>query len=247
MKPYYEHAGITIYHADCREILPQLKSDCIITDPPYGETSLPWDSQVSGWMDAAAKVTTSLWCFGSLQMFLDMAREDEIGQWKRSQEIVWEKHNGSNFHADRFRRVHELAVHFYLGEWSAIWKNPVTTPTATARTVRRKEKPAHFNSVEPSTYISHDGGPALMRSVIYARSCHGQALHPTQKPVTIIEPLLRYSSPPHGLVVDPFMGSGSTLEAAKNLGRRAIGIDIEEQCCEIAANRLAQDVLKFDN
>jgi site-specific DNA-methyltransferase (adenine-specific) len=248
MTPYYDHGGITIYRGDCREVLPSLNVsvDCIVADPPYGETSLCWDSQVSGWLDSAAKATRSLWCFGSLQMFMDMARERQIGQWRRSQEIVWEKHNGSNFHADRFRRVHELAVHFYMGKWADIWKHPVKTPTATARTIRRKERPAHTGHIDASTYVSHDGGPALMRSVIYARSCHGEAQHPTQKPTAIINPLLRYSVPVGGLVLDPFVGSGSTLIAARTLGCRAIGIEIEEKYCAIAAKRLTQEVFEFD-
>jgi len=246
MKPYYEHAGITIYHGDCRELLPQLpKMDAIITDPPYGETSLKWDSQVTGWIESAACVTRSMWIFGSLQMFMDMAERKELADWKRSQEIVWEKHNGSNFHADRFKRVHELIVHFYRGDWATIWKVPQTTPDATRRVVRRKTRPAHTGNIEAGSYLSYDGGPRLMRSILYVHSCHGYADHPTQKPLGILEPLIRYSVPELGCVADLFMGSGTTLVAAKNLGRKAIGIEIEEKYCEIAAKRLAQEVLQF--
>jgi site-specific DNA-methyltransferase (adenine-specific) len=245
LKPYYEHAGIQIYHGDCREILPQLTlADVIVTDPPYGETSLEWDKSVRGWLDACEAVTRNVWCFGSMQMFMEMARVGECSRWKRAQEIVWEKHNGSSSHADRFKRVHEIVVQFYLGDWASIFKTPVFTPDAIARTVRRKARPPHWHGrIEKDTYKSYDGGDRLMRSVIYVRSCHGDAVHPTQKPIGILQPILRYSAQTN--VCDPFMGSGSTLVAAKQLGLDAIGIEIEEKNCEIAAKRLSQEVLQF--
>jgi site-specific DNA-methyltransferase (adenine-specific) len=79
--------------------------------------------------------------------------------------------------------------------------------------------------------------------VIYARSCHGYAVHPTQKPVEIITPLIEYSCPADGMVLDPFMGSGTTLVAARQLGRRAIGIEVEEKYCAAAVKRLRQQAL----
>lgn len=245
--PYYEYGGISIYCGDCREILPLLpKVDAVITDPPYGETALGWDARVPDWTKYAAMVASSMWVFGSLRMFMEMAANVELGDWKRSQEVIWEKHNGSGFHADKFRRVHELVVHFYRNEWSAIWKEPQVTHNAQKRTVRSKTKPAHFNPADNRcTYSSVDGGPLLMRSVIRVHSCHGYAEHPTQKPLGIIEPLIRYSVPPQGILADPFMGSGSTLVAAKNLGRQAIGIDISEENCATAVRRLRQDVFDF--
>jgi site-specific DNA-methyltransferase (adenine-specific) len=244
VKLYYEDSGITVFHGDCREMGFEVGAvDVVITDPPYGETSLEWDRAVKRWLDTAELLSSAVWCFGSLRMFLEMARSGETERWKLAQEIVWEKHNGSGFHADRFKRVHELAVQFYQGRWSSVFKSPVTTSDATARTVRRKQRLPHAGQIGAGSYTSHDGGPRLMRSVIPIRSCHGEAEHPTQKPIGIIEPLIRYSSRPGGVVLDLFMGSGSTLVAAKRLGRRAIGIETQERYCEIAAKRLSQEVL----
>jgi len=244
--PYYAADGVTLYHGDCRELLPRLAvaaADVVITDPPYGETSLAWDLPVDGWLGLLAPAG-SLWCFGSLGFFMDHAADFRAAGWKRAQEVVWEKHNGSNFHADRFKRVHELVVQFYRGRWAGVYTTPVTTPDATPRVMRRKARPPHHTgATNAHTYTSVDGGPRLVRSVIRVRSCHGHAEHPTQKPLGIVLPLLAYSCPPGGLVLDPFAGSGTTLRAAKDLGRRAIGIERHERYCEVAARRLAQGVL----
>ena len=70
-------------------------------------------------------------------------------------------------------------------------------------------------------------------------------MHPTEKPVSLVAALLDKSPP--GVVLDPFMGSGTTLRAAKDMGRKAIGIEIDERYCEIAANRMAQECLPFDD
>lgn len=249
MKPYYEHEGITIYLGDCREVFPLLPAsevDEIIADPNYGETSLEWDRWVDGWPNLLLPLLAphgSMWCFGSMRMFL--THPGEFDGWQFAQDLIWEKHNGSNFHADRFRRVHEHALQFYpVGrKWSDVYKAPLFTMDATKRTVRRKHRPAHTGDIGATAYKSEDGGPRLMPSVIYARSCHGYAVHPTQKPLDIVRPLIRYSCPENGLVLDPFMGSGTTLIAAKELGRRAIGIEQQERYCEAAAKRLAQGTL----
>lgn len=242
MGPYYEDEWVTLYHGDCRELLPSLgRFDAAIVDPPYGDTSLAWDRWVPGWPRRVAQHTNQMWCFGSLRMFL--THVDEFASWTYGQEIVWEKHNGSGFHADRFKRVHEFAVHWYWGHWSELHTEPQFTMDAIARAVRRKERPAHTGVIADSTYESEDGGPRLMRSVLRVRSMHGRALHPTEKPSGILEPLISYSVIGGGRVLDPFAGSGSTLAAAKGLGRRAVGIEADERYCEIAAKRLAQDTL----
>lgn len=239
MKPYFENDNITLYLGDCREILPSLGPvDAIVTDPPYGETSLKWDRWPDGWPAAAAGVASQIWCFGSLRMFMEKA--GDLAAWKHAQEIVWEKHNGSNAFADRFRRVHELAVQFYRGDWASVYKNPQYTNDATARTVRRKQRPPQWGAIEASSYASEDGGPRLMNSVIYARSCHGYAVNETQKPLAIVAPLVEYSVPAGGTVLDCFAGSGTTLDYARKTGRKAIGIELRESQCEEIVKRLAQ-------
>src|SRR5690554_3039157 len=113
---YYSDEFVTLYVGDFRDYLPALSGDAIVTDPPYGETSLAWDRWPEGWPASLAGVADSLWCFGSFRMFMDNL--PDFADWKFSHEIVWEKHNGSGFAADKFRRVHELATLWYRGEWS---------------------------------------------------------------------------------------------------------------------------------
>ena len=79
----------------------------------------------------------------------------------------------------------------------------------------------------------------------YRHGVPGKVDHPTQKPLLVISPLIIASSKTNDIILDPFMGSGATLRAAKDLGRRAIGIEIEEKYCEIAARRLDQEVFDF--
>ena len=245
MTPYFTDSTgkIVIYNCDCREILPSLKADVVVTDPPYGETSLAWDRRDEEWIGLVN--APQLWCFGSMRFWLECGRAFADRGWKFAQDIVWEKHNGSGFAADRFRRVHELALHWYRDEWSGLYVDVPVTNDATKRTVARNRQPRHTGAIGVSSYSSVDGGPRLMRSVQSVRSCHGEAQHPTQKPVRIIAPLVLNSCPATGVVLDPFCGSGSTLIAAREDGRRAIGIEIEERYCEIAAKRLQQEVLAF--
>lgn len=246
MTPYYTDGSVAIYHGDCREVMRQLDgpADLVLADPPYGETECAWDVIVEGWIAEAARLlrsSGSLWCFGSMRMFL--SQPTVFADWTLAQDIVWEKHNGSSFHADRFKRVHELALHFYRGAWGDVFKAPIKSAGGEAKQIHRKKRPPHMGRVEESFYeTKQGGGQRLMRSVIPVRSCHGYAVHPTQKPTGIIAPLVEYSCPPSGLVLDPMMGSGTTLLVAKQTGRRAIGIDVDERWCEEAAKRLSQEL-----
>lgn len=222
---------------DALEILPTLPlADVVVTDPPYGETRHRWDSRVEGWHRLVR--APALWCFGSLRFFLGY----RFDGWQFGQEIVWEKHNGTNPLNDRFRRVHELVVMFYQGRWRQLHRKTPVTLDATSRTVRRKRKPHQWGEIGEHRYTSIDGGPRLMRSVIRARSCHGVGIHPTQKPLGVLRPIVAYSAPVGGLVVDPFMGSGSTVVAALEQGRRAIGIESDPDCFEAACRWIRESL-----
>jgi site-specific DNA-methyltransferase (adenine-specific) len=240
MTPFYQDELVTLYHGDAMELMPHLPQvHAVITDPPYGETSLDWDRWPDGWPALAAKLAPQMWCFGSMRMFLD--KREDLGDWKLAQDVVWEKHNGSNSSNDRFRRLHELALHFYRGEWKPLFKAPQFTNDAVQKSVRRsKNRTAHWGDIGQSAYVSEDGGPRLMGSVIYARSCHGYAVNETQKPEAIVAPLVQYSVPPGGILLDCFAGSGTTLDVARKTGRRAIGIEKRLEQCERIVERLGQ-------
>lgn len=237
-EPYYSDGTVQLYLGDMRELLPGLArvADACVADPPYGETSLAWDRWPDSWPALIAAHTRSMWCFGSMRMFLD--RRDEFADWKLSQDIVWEKHNGTGFAADRFKRVHELALHFYRGDWSSVQHEAVRETGGDGRkSVRRNPPPTHTGKIGAYSYV--DDGKRLTRSVIRHQSVRG-GIHPTEKPAAILAPLIEYAVPVGGLVLDPFAGSGSTLLTARSLGRRAIGIEANEEYCEKAAKRLAE-------
>lgn len=245
MTPYYQDDAVTLYHGDYADVLLSLGAvgfDCAVTDPPYGETSLEWDTWPSGWPSLVSTYTDSMWCFGSMRMFLD--RRDEFATWKLSQDVVWEKHNGSGFAADRFKRVHEHATHWYRGSWDELRHDVPRISGGTGnKNVRKRGLTPHTGAVGHTGY--EDDGLRLTRSVIFARSMQQNAINETEKPVGVLEPLIAYACPPFGTVLDIFAGSSSTLVAARNIGRKAVGIEKRERQCELAARRLAQDVLDF--
>lgn len=239
-----------IIEGDCRDVLrtlPVASVDLAVADPPYGETALEWDRCVDGWLPAVMRVLKprgSLWCFGSLRFFMERAAE--FAGWKLAQDVVWEKHNGSGFDADRFKRVHELAAHFYPADatWSSIYRAPQRVPgeaRPASHAVRARASVDHRRAIGAHGYEYTD--ERLMRSVIRVRSCHGRAVHPTQKPEGILEPLIRYSCPPGGLVLDPFAGSGSTGLAAQRAGMRFLGVEIAPTFADLARRRLSGDVV----
>ena len=199
MKPYYEHGGITIYHADCREVLPQLgQFDLLLTDPPYGinankqtlgsgqkrfHRSGDWDKEAPEYLEQLMGLADKCCLWGGNYFQLPKTND-----W-----LCW----------------HKLNDGLSFSEFELAWTN--------------------FG--KQCRHLQHHWGSE-------------KKLHPTQKPLPVIRWCLRQADMPEaGSIFDPFMGSGTTLEAAKLNGYTATGIEIDEKYCEIAANRLAQEVL----
>ena len=238
MKPYYEHDGITIYHGDCREILPTLPNvDAVITDPPYGLSG--GGVQVG----QRGKGSRSLDFFENDDMCCGLAHVETI---RRAAE-----HCGAlSVYAWLGHQQFSLATSVFEDDgWSTrflVWarKCPVPPPPGAGWPSGAS---LCLYAYKPGRVWHPESAKSPRSNVLHADSYrHGQPGkngHPTQmRPVLVAEPI-RCSTAPGQIVLDPFVGSGTTLRAAKDLGRKAIGIEIEEKYCEIAAERMAQEVL----
>lgn len=248
-QPYWTSpdGNITLYVGDCRKILPSLPEQPVacVADPPYGETAAAWDRWPDGWIEAvsdALPAAASLWCFGSAKMFLRHA--SEFADWRYAQEALWVKRNGSGPGSrDRLVRIHEWAYHWYRGKWGDIhheWERE--RATANKGTVRKAARSAgHQRDGRATTW--HDDGTRQPRSVTYlieAPSIRYRKRHQDEKPLAVVEPLVRECTPPGGLVLDPFAGSGTTGEAALLTGRRAVLVEESAQAAAGIVSRLDQ-------
>lgn len=229
MEPYYDHGGITIYHGDCRDVLPQIQGDAIVTDPPYPLTSGGMKTVIhqggyfgdrniydnrgciyqtplfSEWIPMLSCIGTDIeaMVFTNDRNLPAMWREFEADRWRWHNLIVWDKCiQVQNMH---YMKQCEYVLYLFRGQ---------------------------------SRKMARTGRSNLVREMIPQGKQHF-----SEKPV----PLLKWIIGNHDwhTIIDPFMGSGTTLRAAKDLGRCAIGIEIEERYCEIAACRLQQEVLEL--
>lgn len=228
MKPYYQDKWVTIYHGDCREILPELdvKVDLVLTDPPWGTRTAcdakrftrkqsPWWRKVDNSLvrthkeiqgDNAKfdprpfiKQPAILWGANCYPQYLPPS-----SGW-----LIWDKRENAEYMAEKG---------WPLGEAELAWTN-----------------------ISGATRIFRNLWSGLLRS-----EEKGQFFHPTQKPVRLMAwCILQAEKFNPSLILDPFMGSGSTIAAAKKLNRYSIGIEIEEKYCEIAARRCCQEVMEF--
>lgn len=216
MKPYYQDEYCTIYHGDCRDILPTLDPvDLVLTDPPYGLNS--WSSTGGHSLKAEEVALISKW--DSSRPSVDTIR---ICISKGKTWIVW----GANYFAD------------ILGACKTplFWDKDVPNGM-------------HFADGELAFTNFKNGSLSVFRLPVSRADYKGSRLHPTQKPVSLMKWCIQKTD--HLLkcqqqtVLDPFMGSGTTLRASKDLNRKAIGIELEEKYCEIAVKRLSQEVFNF--
>jgi site-specific DNA-methyltransferase (adenine-specific) len=220
--PYYSDDFVTLYHGDCREVLAWLEADVLVTDPPYG---VAWTSGVTSYRRTTPRIISSA---APIAGDSDTtARDDILATWGLGPAIV--------FGSWRSPRPAETR-HRLIWHKAGMAPGPVTSA---------------FMTQDEEIYVLGAGwrksSPPL-RSVITTTEPRSLEVarvgHPTPKPVGLMEVLIDRCPP--GTVTDPFAGSGSTLVASKQLGRRAIGVELDERYCEIAARRLEQDALVFD-
>ena len=216
MTPYYEHAGIIIYHGDCRDVMPNVTCDALVTDPPYGinlntDTSRFSEGKAMRGRRHARVHHPKRPIVGDREPF-DPSPMLACGQ----DQIIW----GWNHFADRLPRGACL-----------VWL---------------KRNDAAFQSFLSDAEVAwfSRGHGVYCRRDLNNLKISAERVHPTQKPLTLMSWCLSFI-PKARHILDPYMGSGTTLVAAKNRGLRATGIEIEERYCEFAAKRLSQEVLLF--
>jgi len=223
MKPYYKDDLVTLYHGDCREQLEWLSADVLVTDPPYG---VSWQQSFG---DNRTKRSIPV------TIVKDVIQNDDSPEARDAALAMWGKRPAIVFGSWRIPRPpttkHTLIWH-KLGAYAGV----------------RSGHP--FISNHEEVYILGDGwvstGKPLYSVMTTTEPRHvavQQIGHPTPKPVGLMEQLIARC--PDGVIADPFAGSGATLLAARNLGRRVIGVELEEKYCELIAKRVGQQAFDF--
>jgi DNA modification methylase len=219
VKPYYDRDGITIYHGDCRDVLPSLAPcDLVLTDPPYGIALNTDNSRFSGGTAGnMAKRGNGIGSANGQAIANDQEPfEPSFLTTLGQHQIIW----GWNHFPDKLPRGACL-----------VWLK------------RYDEAFQSFLSDAELAWMSKGHGVYCRRD-LSNNAIANERVHPTQKPESLMRWCLRFF-PDAVTVLDPYMGSGTSLVAAKGESRRAIGIEIEERYCEIAAKRLGQRVLNL--
>jgi site-specific DNA-methyltransferase (adenine-specific) len=243
LTPYYDRDGITIYCGDCLEVMPTLEPefDAIIADLPYGTTACSWDSVIpldKLWVEYKRLIKTrgAVVLTGS-QPFTSKLVMSNL-EWLRWED-VWDKKITTGF-LDANRRPlrrHENVIIFASGM-------PTYNPQMTNGKPYSKPPPKRgFDGYGDCKLLPpvNKSGKRYPTSIIEITNANRrEKQHPTQKPVDLMAYLIRTYTNPGEIVLDNTMGSGTTLVAAQQQDRRAIGIELSEDYCQIAVERLRQ-------
>jgi hypothetical protein len=246
MKPYYSEKNITVYHANWRDALQcgVVRKDSVgllCTDPPYGTTNLAWDKKVDWkyfWpcVERLCKVYAVMGLFASGKFTHELIATNEKNF---RYELIWEKPMPVGFLSANRR---PLRAHENICIFARRYKDSVYNPQFIKGKIHKVgggsgDAVGHYGARRLSTTRETDQWHP--RSILrFSKGVGNRGLHPTQKPLELMLWLIKSYSNPRHLVLDPFMGSGTTLVAAKMSGRRAIGIEMNEAYCEVAAQRL---------
>lgn len=253
MEPYYEADGITIYHGEACAVLatlPEASCDVLLTDPPYSsggmfrsDREVDPSAKYRGWSqnpDGSSRPPTAEYgTFGG-----DSRDQRSFMAWVSAWSwaaLRATRRGGVAFVFSDWRQVPAATDALQLGGWT--WRGLNVWDKGVGRPMKGRFR-NHLEFVAWGTNGPADGSDDYPSALINVPTvASGERDHVTQKPVELLQHLLRVVPGERLTVLDPFMGSGSTLVAARNLGHRCIGIEVEERYCEIAANRLAQGVL----
>jgi site-specific DNA-methyltransferase (adenine-specific) len=213
--PYYQDEAVTLYHGDCREVTAWLKADVLVTDPPYGY----------GHRSGGGPRGSASWKNTTIANDEDTtARDDVLTMWGDRPALLFGSWKRPRPAATRAMLIWDKGGHAGMGDLTIPWK-------------------PNFEEV----YVigsgftgSRDSG-VLAGHHVPANEAAGRT-HPHEKPLSLMCALIAKAP---GVIADPFAGSGTTLHAARQLGRKAIGVELEERYCEVIAKRLAQGVLDF--
>jgi len=219
VKPYYEDESVTLYHGDCREVDAWLAADVLVTDPPYGMAF-----KAGKGVSARSSDWTSRWT--GIPVAGDEtteARDQVLAAWGDRPALVF----------GTWKRPMPDGVREVL-----VWDKVVSTGMGALDIPWRPSWESIYVMGKGFTGSrSHGVLQVSMPTLDPARKDH-----PTAKPVALMSRLVDKTV---GVVADPFAGSGSTLAAAKQLGRRSVGVELDERYCEVIAKRLSQGVFDF--
>lgn len=216
MSVYYSDDLVTLYHGDCREVTAWLDADVLVTDPPYGIAA-----QLE--RGRGGSYGSSPWAYTQIAGDdTTAARDSALEAWGNKPALAFGSWKQPAPSATRATLVWDKGEASGMGDLAIPWK-------------------PNWEEI----YVLGSGfvgkrDSGIIRAQVVTWASKGRE-HPNMKPVGLMQQLLDKCPP--GTVADPFAGSGSTLVAAKQLGRRSIGVELDEQYCEIAAKRLAQDTL----
>lgn len=247
MTPYYEGGGIAIYQGDADELLPKLTStafNLILTDPPYNVSA----------RGVGGRANTSVGRVPRKDGTMREIRRD-FGEWDHA----WDPEPfvagierllapAGALVAFTSEFLFEPYMRTGLEHRSLLfWRKSNPAPNFRKLVVRAVEMAVWQTKGGDWTFNAGGYRPNVWDGpILNGYTCENtqeKRVHPTQKPEWLMREWIKLFSDPGDLVLDAFMGSGTTLRAAKDLGRRAIGIEIEERYCETAAKRLSQEVL----
>lgn len=222
MSLYYQDDYVTLYHGDClTEHREWLAADVLVTDPPYG---IAWKQNAYGKASRGAGQRTK--ASNGIQNDSDTsARDNALAAFGDKPGVVFG----------------DILQSFPKGvNRVLVWQKPADAGFMGSSNWRKDWEPVFITGKWPKR-------PAKLSSVLATSAGshrqYAQGIHPHAKPLDVMENLI--AATPPGTIADPFSGSGSTLVAAKALGRKVIGVELEEKYCEIIAKRCAQDVLDF--